>query len=692
VDDRVAHGGKRSLRIRIEGPPEADRPVRNGGFGQLIKVLPRKYYLLSCWMKGEGARGWPGARIYSEFLGEMQAGPDHTGDYDWKPVSVCVYSKTARTIPVSGYAYLDSGSVWFDDFTVREIEESELGDWTPQEPTAWEPAAEDQQRGYVIFTRPTVERIYHTARPRQGEVTRELSLWAARDQTASANLLLRSLGPLEEVRLQPSDLRSGPHKLPARRVVCRVVEPYRYRLDPYRWIAVPLFLRHRTTFSLPANDTAQVYVTVQVPRATPPGEYRGTITLSFSDRPSTEVALRLEVLPLTLERPGICFFQYYSSSYIYPPYDGPRYQRLYLQNMRDHGFTGITLYNHCEFPDGPGGWTVDVERQADGDPLSLADSLKMIKDTGLMTPGTPLVYLNCYSGQEHPDWRHGFGDFLGGAESVQALEAERKRRRWPEFLYYMIDEPGEEKRNAAARSIYERIYRNLPVRTVTALGPLGIDRVGDLYRVWIASWGDLSDELIRQAQERQRELWTYECWSMAQLPEMARYYAGFWSYRCGVKGNGDWVYISTAQGREGPVYPRLDEQGQLLHTDNWVFGYVLPGPQGPVDTIGLELRREGIDDFRYGELLDRLIDRSRRSEDPKVKAAVARAQNLREEVRRRFHADAFRDMAGGYIWFHDYRPQPELGLDEYDRLRRAVAQQCVVLAGEYGLDQALARM
>ena len=38
------------------------------------------------------------------------------------------------------------------------------------------------------------------------------------------------------------------------------------------------------------------------------------------------------------------------------------------------------------------------------------------------------------------------------------------------------------------------------------------------------------------------------------------------------------------------------------------------------------------------------------------------------------------DMAGGYIWFHDYRPQPELDLGEYDRLRRAVAQECVALA------------
>ena len=309
----------------------------------------------------------------------------------------------------------------------------------------------------------------------------------------------------------------------------------------------------------------------------------------------------------------------------------------------------------------------------------------MIKDTGLMTPGTPLVYLNCYGGKEHPDWRHDFGAFLGGAKSVTDLEAERKKRGWPELLYYMIDEPGDETRNAAARSIFEDIYHDLPVRTVTAIGQLGIDTVGDLYKVWIAAWGDMSDALIRQAQARQRELWVYECWSMAQLPEMARYYAGFWTYRCGVKGNSDWVYISTAGSGENRVYPRLSKDGQLLHTDNWVFGYVLPGPNGPIDTLGLELRREGIDDFRYCELLDGLIDQVAGSNDPKGKKALADgARRLRGEVRRRFEADAFGDMAGGYVWFHDYRPQPELELQDYGRLRRAVAGGCVALARARG--------
>ena len=55
-----------------DGEPGAERPVRHCGFSQLIKVSPKRYYLLSCWMKGEGARGWPGARIYTfEYLRDI---------------------------------------------------------------------------------------------------------------------------------------------------------------------------------------------------------------------------------------------------------------------------------------------------------------------------------------------------------------------------------------------------------------------------------------------------------------------------------------------------------------------------------------------------------------------------------------------------------------------------------------------
>ncbi|MBI3922456.1 MAG: hypothetical protein HY318_13625, partial [Armatimonadetes bacterium] len=113
--------------------------------------------------------------------------------------------------------------------------------------------------------------------------------------------------------------------------------------------------------------------------------------------------------------------------------------------------------------------------------------------------------------------------------------------------------------------------------------------------------------------------------------------------------------------------------------DNWVFGYVLPGPDGPIDTLGLELRREGIDDFRYCELLDRLLKEKSHSRKPSVRAAVTKARAIREAVRRRFRPDAFSDMAGGSVWLHDYRPQPALRLSDYDRLRHSVAEACVAL-------------
>ena len=364
VDDGDTHGGVHSLRIQVAPTDDPDAGVVHAGFSQMIAVKPHRYYLLGCWMKGEGAFGWPGARIYSEFGGKMQSGPDHTGDYDWKPVDVCVYSGDAERIPVSGYAYLRRGTVWFDDFTVSELDEAELGDWTSRDLRSRTLSASEMQRGYAVFTAPTVERILHTREPGTGEITDTLRLQAARSQKASANLLIRNIGEATTARITPGELVSGKHRLPADRVRCRVVEPYRYMLDAYRWVAVPLFLRNRDGFELPAGHTVQVYTTINVAEDTPPGEYRGTLRLDVSGRPTTNVTLRLRVSPLTLERPGICFFQYYASPYVFEAYRGADYQRKYFRNMAEHGFTGVTLYNHSEFPDGAGGWSSVTWEQA----------------------------------------------------------------------------------------------------------------------------------------------------------------------------------------------------------------------------------------------------------------------------------------------------------------------------------------
>lgn len=680
VDASVSHSGGHSLRIQVAPTDDPDAGVVHAGFSQMMDVEPHRYYLLGCWMKGEGAFGWPGARIYSEFGGKMQSGPDHTGDHDWKPVDVCVYSGDAERIPVSGYAYLRRGTVWFDDFTVSELDEAELGDWTPRDMRSRTLSASEMARGYAVFTAPTVERIYHTREPGTWEMTDTLRLQAARNQKASANLLIRNIGKATTARITPGELVSGKHRLPADRVRCRIVEPYRYMLDAYRWISVPLFLRNRDGFELPAGHTVQVYTTINVAEDTPPGEYRGTLRLDVSGRPTKNVTLRLRVSPLTLGRPGICFFQYYASPYVFDAYRGADYQRKYFRNMAEHGFTGVTLYNHSEFPDGAGGWAVDVDRQAEGNPASLADSMQAAMDAGLLGPDAPLVYLSCYHGTQHPERRHSFGSFLGGGASVLALEAERKKRGWPEFLYYILDEPGDEARNREVRAIYGRVYDGLPVRTTTAIGRLGIERVGDVYDVWIASWSQMGDDLAEEAARRGKQLWTYECWGMGQLPEMARFFAGYWSHRCGVRGNADWVYISNARRGKETVYPRLSSDGEYLHTDNWQFGYVLPAPSGPIDTIGLELRREGIDDFRYCELLDTFIAEHSGAGDARTVGALRKAYAVRQQLHERFDPSAFSDMSSGYIWVHGYRPQPELGLQTYDRLREEIVNACEGLA------------
>lgn len=128
LDDRVAHSGKRSLRIEIPAPGsvlkmvQPDRPL-----------ISEQTYVISCWVKtenvtfGQGVSGRQAIRFWLASQPARARGTaiavEQPGTSEWTR-----YERRFKSHPdeigvaVNGIFRLQSGTLWIDDFSVRPAE------------------------------------------------------------------------------------------------------------------------------------------------------------------------------------------------------------------------------------------------------------------------------------------------------------------------------------------------------------------------------------------------------------------------------------------------------------------------------------------------------------------------------------------------------------------------------------------
>lgn len=120
IDYDVKHSGSASLLIKSNFPNDA-RAV------QKIKVKPNTYYKLLCWAKTENVgEDAIGANISVKGITDMSRDVRNTSD-KWEYLEL--YGVTSEdqyelelTIGLGGYGSLNSGTAWFDDVQVEELD------------------------------------------------------------------------------------------------------------------------------------------------------------------------------------------------------------------------------------------------------------------------------------------------------------------------------------------------------------------------------------------------------------------------------------------------------------------------------------------------------------------------------------------------------------------------------------------
>ena len=586
--------------------------------------------------------------------------------------------------------------IWYDDLRLVELDKSVamknisgLGSGTPREPD-W--PTEAVERGFAVVPRPTQPITFENYIPTAEEIGAPIRLALAPGETDSAVILVRNLlGETIVVRAGGvssfTSERGGDYVLHgaygARFVTIRAadtgVRPSSLpgRLDAKRYVYEPEYLLNSAELNM-SRKGGQFWMTVTVPPGTPAGEYAGEVKIerikpAGGEASSREVAVPviLTVRDFPLEEADVAFFVWYNT----PPWRGrtvnlgrkqgpasalPGAEEIYLADQRRHGMNTVVTYCYAEGQDKDGGVHIRFNE--------LDAMVEYVRRAGLCRKH-PLL-LATWSRPMEIRGEASFGFLAGGESTVTAISEHAGKSGWPEILFYLSDEPVADGLAAHVREIAERDYaepRKRGVRTATATGRFGAmarpldaegHTLGELYDVWIESGtGDWS-ELRKKASRQNAELWMYRIRGDASY-RGDRFFAGLWTWRTGVKGNGVWSY---------GWYVRVNDSGL------------------PESEIRWEGRLAGVNDYRYLQTLEHTIAAGERTGE--AGRAVQNAKRFLDELRQRIPYTAPHGIARPDEMYSEmdlWHRCPQIRPEDFDRIQDDCARHIIAIRTECGL-------
>ncbi len=131
LDTVVSHSGKRSLRINLTG---RDTTVLGKELNQTVVVKPGTRYRLECYARTDKLITTEAIHIavVDSTAPVATSNPITAGSSDWQPYSLGFVTSTKskavlvtiKRTPQFSYDEPSKGSIWFDDFTLREVGQS----------------------------------------------------------------------------------------------------------------------------------------------------------------------------------------------------------------------------------------------------------------------------------------------------------------------------------------------------------------------------------------------------------------------------------------------------------------------------------------------------------------------------------------------------------------------------------------
>lgn len=636
-----------------------------------IAVKPRTGYLARCQFRIEGGAHYTFGVMNPD--GSFFACRDVYGceTAEWNESLLPFRTEQQTQLCMYVARRYGASAIQFDAVELVEDDTVRVGDKSPRPNPVPEATASERTNGFIVSPQPWVKLIYPTYFPTRAEIGGKLECQLTPGEYEPMALALTALRRLKSVEVAlASDLtdREG-HRLPAQAVQIGIVglmKRYLTNSAPLQpgqcYERRPLLIYPNQPFDIPQRETRQVWLTVHAPDDQPPGLYRGGLMIHAGGR-GTMVPLQVRVLPIKLAQPLPTYGMYYRHEDQPREYQTEGFYRRCTADMRAHGMNSTSIYANVETRRADGTWDIDLD--SDTPRYSLAHQMALLAEAGLSSADHPMLFLA--TGRSD-------GMFANEEKLVAAVDRLRREQHWPELLFYLVDEPSGAARYALAKELNDIVHRVPGVRTTTALGDPG--ELADYYDVWICSTSSRSlPEIRKLAQEKHRELWTYNCQWNGTQPANDRDFCGYHMWVNGLRGNWQWCYTEGYAGSSRLTDP-VPYQNPY-YEEPWYVNYVLPTPEGNLPTIGWEGRREGIDDYRYLQTLQAAI-----AATPADQRGVASAaERFLAQVRTRVTAPDQPLPATNSDRNYGFRMHPGLRPEDYDHIRKQAADFIIRLQG-----------
>ncbi|MFH0962700.1 MAG: hypothetical protein V2A58_01665 [Planctomycetota bacterium] len=568
------------------------------------------------------------------------------------------------------------------------VERFYVDDKTPPSPTP-----EEKARGFILYRRPCTDLVFPNSTPAARERVDVLSTFAALDEYEAITFALYALKDLSGVTLELSDLRlaEGSFVLPSADADLRVARGLFKRITHYsgpgEFMYMPTWLARFDSLEVPGGQSTWLWLTLHVPADAFPGTYRGTLRVSAAE--TVEIPVEIEVLSITLPGEPDVNFGFY---------DAPTLEKLAQQ--RAHGMTSVGWYGEAGLAPSVSNDSLSVDFAG----TNLERVLEAYRRAGFRRPILWLmpgdVYKWCAKEAEPGSER--FAKLYG--DIMRLIREEANRRGWAEIITQPDDEcPSHADRMGRSR-IALPLLKAAGFRTEMDHYLAYSDNGGDNDK-WVAEtlphvdvitlryWFEKRlgqepwDVVAERVAKLGKELWTYNITAAHMFPQPASMrFNGGWFFRTHgktCKGMYFWAYWT------GPGDPYNDLDGA-----NSDFRYYYPadparGLSGGA-SIDLACMREGLDDLRYVEALERLIEASPQSSSA-VRARATLDELLRSfnfsEARRRAvegtksvwetleEHDGRRTARGWYLYPNGWKHK------SYDEARRTLASAILSLEG-----------
>ena len=486
-------------------------------------------------------------------------------------------------------------------------------------------SAGDRKRGYVLFARHWLDVVFANSRPRPGETQPSLRAFATPGEHEPLTLSVHALGELRGASVAVSDLVSPhtPRRIPSSAITVYPVRCLNKRVtySSKEYVkALPVLLERRAKVDVAAGECKRFWLDVHVPPHTPPGIYKGSATLQAAGRASRSVPVWIRVLPFGLVEPTDMIWGDY--------YTGPKLakteaeKRAFLErDLRDMRRQGMTSVGLCMGPPVKQAKLTDkgVELNLDGSSL-YERFMDLYRDLGFPAPVVQLSDSGQAFAAKHELGSPGYVRAYKGF--WVAMQAECRKRGWPEIIVQPVDEPGWQSRAHKDRNVaLLKLLKQIPGMRTEQDGPGDAyfhGEAGPFADVWNYNGAIAKPLVVADAQKKGHTVMLYNCDVESYRPEAARYVAGFFQKRAGTSGCYNWAYMSW----HGSPYDDLDHR-----TGTWMHVYPPLGTEPGGPSTGWQGFREGIDDYKYIVTAERAIARASKSHRRKAIEAARRARS-----------------------------------------------------------------